>query len=62
MKTLGRLLTVSRNIFCFGSNKEHLMTLSRELINNYKTFKPWKNIRLIHQVTFSHFDLDVEPH
>lgn len=49
-----------RRAFSFASSKEQVLTLSRELLENYRSYRPWKNIRLIHQVTMSRYDPEVQ--
>ena len=51
------MLKVARPLYCFGnSKKEHIFQLSRELLANYKAYQPWKNIKIIHNLTMSKYD------
>ncbi len=44
----------------FSSKKESLLTLSRELLNQHKNYKPWKNIQILHSLTMSRYDSELQ--
>ena len=60
IKRFGSVLFKNPILFSFSEgNKQHLMEISRELLKNYRTYEPWKNIRLIHQLTMAKYDPEV---
>lgn len=51
-KTLG--------VHWFTSKKESLLQLSKELLSQHKTYKPWKNIQILHSITMSRYDSELQ--
>lgn len=47
-------------VYGFSSKKESLMQLSKELLNQHKSYKPWKNIHILHSLTMSRYDSELQ--
>ena len=58
IKIIAKLLRSSGSRFQFATNNSHILELNRELLQHYRTYHPWKSVRIMHTITMAKYKIN----